>query len=151
MNKLTLAAIVAATGIATGGAVAVSRMDPSRFRNTQEYISPKSVDLGMKISRDQLLEAVLSAAYDVTGKEVHFKEVYDKGYKLGSVEETREYRWTEVEVSLGFMRGLELTIHKSGFGDNQKASLTVRPLGFVSDKEIKGYLNKLSANLQRRE
>ena len=38
------------------------------------------------------------------------------------------------------MRGIELTI----YGNTIRASLTVKPSGFVSDKEIKQYLNTLS-------
>ncbi len=145
MNKRTLAAIVAAVGIA-GGALAVSQVDSSRFRNASEsLIYFRDVDMGRTVSRAELMTALSDAASDRSWN-INFKKVYEKGYKLGSVKETSNYQWTKANLPIGPMRGLELTI--SGFSPAD-ANLTVRPLGFVSDEEIRQYLDRLSHHLQK--
>lgn len=129
--------IVAAVGIA-GGALVVSQVDLSRFKNATNIVTSSSVDLGRTVSRTQLRTALSNVANDMS-YDINFNEVYKKGYKLGSVEETSIYQWTKVNVSIGPMRGIKLTI----FGDAE-AGLAIRPSGLASNKEIKQYLSTLS-------
>lgn len=143
MKKNTLAAIFAAISLA-GGAVVISQVDSSRFKNAIPA-SSNHVDLGRTVSRTQLRTALSNAA-NYRDYDINFNEVYKKGYRLGSVEETSNYQWTKVNVLVGPMQWIELIIH----GDT-KASLYVRPFGFVSDSEIRQYLNALSKHLPKRE
>jgi len=87
----------------------------------------------------------LSNAANDRGYSINFDEVYEKGYRLGSVEETSNYQWTEGNVSAVPMQGIEFTIH----GDTSRAALYVKPSGFVSDEEIRQYLDTLSSYLSQ--
>jgi len=138
--KRTLVSIVAA-GIIAGGSLAALQIDPSRFDNAITNIISLSnpVDLGKTISRTQLKTALSNAAEEL-GYGIDFNEVYQKGYRLGSVSETNDYRGTEVDVSIGLIRGLDLYIS----GGNERAGLYIEPSGFVSDEEIRQYLSVVS-------
>ena len=142
MKKSTFAAIFTAVSLA--GVVAVSQIDSSRFKNATNIAAfSNHVDLGRTASRIQLRTALSNAAND-RGYDINFNEIYEKGYRLGSIEETREYQRTEVNVSIGPMQGIELTIY-----NDARAFLYVRPSGFVSDNEIRQYLNVLSKHLPK--
>jgi len=137
MGKRTLVAILATTVIA-GGALAISQVDSSRFTNVINTDLYNSVDLVGTVSRTQLIKALSNAANDM-GYDIKFKEVYEKGYRLGSVEETSRYQLTKGNVSIRPMCGIKFYIN----GDT-RASLDLTPLGPVSDEEIKQYLSTLS-------
>ncbi len=138
MNKRTLASILTVVGIA-GGALAVSQVDSSRINNAFEGIasSRKKVDLGRTVSETQLKSALSNVAKDM-GYNINFNKVFEKGYRLGSVEETSKYLWTEVNVSIGPTHGIEFIIYEGS------TLMEIRPSGFASDEEIKQYLSGVS-------
>lgn len=153
MNKFALAAIVIG-GSSFGGALAASRyfkcdsISDIADSGTISYLGDFSsdVDLGRIVSTVQLKTALSKAAADL-GYNIDFNEVYQKGYKLGSVQETKEYLWTKANVfthSGSKLNGLEFTIHDNSEHGDEKVALTIYPFGDVSDENVKKYLGKLS-------
>ena len=145
MKKLTLAAIVAAVGIA-GGTVAISQLDSatrsnlsSRLQNVAMPFRFKSVDLGKRVSKTELDTALSSAAKEL-GYDINFNDVYRDGYQLGSVREIRNYSKTEVSLAKG-LKGLSIDYYGSGL------IFYIEPRGFVSEEEIQQYLNAVSKHL----
>ncbi len=150
VNKLLMGGCIAGAALIWAGSD-FSCLDSGRSKGDVAapthtiYEGSRKVDLGRIVGGEQLKNALSSTAQDL-GWKISFRETYERGYKLGSVEETRKYRWTEVDVSTRQNHRLELTVYDSYYSfEGEAASLAVTS---GPDEEVKTYLNRLSHHLK---
>ena len=103
------------------------------------------VDIGRKVSYETLDKALRGAAEDL-GYKVTVRDKFNKKYRLGSIHEEQEYKFTDYEIRGTFLRAMQVTTFK----DKEKDYFFVNmgpPFGVALPHEVKKYLSVVSEHL----
>ena len=103
------------------------------------------VDIGKKVDYKTLETALIRAAEEV-GWKAGVQDEFEKGYRLGSVEETQDYMSTIVYLRGRLFPAMQVRMHNKNLSDGFFIR-TGFPFGVASEKRIRKYLNVVSANL----
>ena len=103
------------------------------------------VEIGRTVSFDSLETAVRDAAEEM-GWKVEVRAIYEKGYKLGSVEETSNYKHTEFVLKGRFGRRIK-TLRVYGRGATPNFFMSDIGDGTMSAKKTIEYLSAVSEHL----
>ena len=103
------------------------------------------VEIGKTVDYPTLEKALIKAAEEV-GLRATVKDKFEKGYKLGSLEETSTYSHTL--ISIGGILFPAMTLY---LGDKNSRDCFIVwsgfPHGFASTGRVREYLNAVSKNL----
>ena len=104
-----------------------------------------TVEIGRKVD-DETLDKALRAAAEDLGYKVKVKDQFKKKYRLGSIHEESEYRWTDYCIKGAFLPAMEITTHKGREEDN--FTVYTGPFsGYAFPHEVKRYLSAVSEHL----
>lgn len=104
------------------------------------------VEIGKTVTYESLESALREAAKDM-GWEVSAKDKFSKGYRLGSVHETREYKWTDFNLRGLVLPLMQITVHDKGSTDSFSV-LTGLLWGVALPLEVRKYLSAVSGHLE---
>ena len=109
------------------------------------------VDITKTVEYSTLEDALRKAAKEV-GWKFSIRDVFEESYKLGSVQEIKEYNYTVVRLSSEDRRGLiqstdRATVMIYGRTPKDKFIINRSVLGYTTEEEIKKYLDAVSRNL----
>ncbi|MBI2045108.1 hypothetical protein HYT23_03550 [Candidatus Pacearchaeota archaeon] len=105
----------------------------------------KKVDIGRTVDYETLERALRSAAEKV-GLRATFSDQYSEGYRLGSVQETKAYSHTIVNLSGRFLPAMEIIIYDK-HPTNRFSVWSGLGWGFASKSTVKAYLSAVSEAL----
>ncbi len=104
------------------------------------------VDLPKKVIGETLEQACIKAAEEM-GYKAKPTDEFRKRYSLGSIQEHRDYRGTDIRVG-NLFPALRVVGIEKGKEQDRFFVWTEWPFGLASDKRVKAYLSMVSKYLQ---
>lgn len=105
------------------------------------------MNIGKKVDYKTLETALIKAAEEV-GWRASAEDKFEKGYRLGSVEEIQKYSGTRIRLKGKYFAAAQITLNKEWIWPTDRFPIwTGFPFGFASEGRIKDYLEAVSRNL----
>ncbi|MBI3622892.1 hypothetical protein HY212_02315 [Candidatus Pacearchaeota archaeon] len=104
------------------------------------------VDIGRTVDYETLEKALFEAAKKV-GLKARVEDQFDRGYKLGSVQETQRYSNTMVYLRGRFFPAMAIYISGKGLADSFSVWNNVPLNGLASESTVRAYLSAVSEAL----